>query len=149
MGQYHKLINTTKKEYVSGWDTGMMAKHYEQMGFQGSMADILYCLMIAQGNERRGGGDTDGHKFIGRWAGDDVAVVGDYYTEDSDNPKYKDLYDIVEEDKHYKNISSSIRSMVKAVYPEIKFKKEVIKIKGTIKGAEISEDRDLIHWERV
>ena len=144
MGQYHKLINVTKKEYVSGFDIGMMAKHYEQMGFQGSMADVLYCLMIAQGNEKRGGGDTDGHDFIGRWAGDDVAVVGDYYIESSDYYKYRDLYRIVEDDKHYKNISSSIRSMLEAVYPELKFKKEwyvTVNDKG--------EQENTFTWERT
>ena len=144
MGQYHKLINVTKKEYVSGWDTGMMAKHYEQMGFQGSMADVLYCLMIAQGNEKRGGGDTDGHDFIGRWAGDDIAVVGDYYIESSDYYKYKDLYRIVEDDKHYKNISSSIRSMLEAVYPELKFKKEWF-VTVNDKG----EQENTFIWERT
>ena len=117
MGQYHKLINTTKKEFVVGHDIGIMAKHYEQIGFEGSMADVLYCLMIAQGDDRRGGGDVSGHKFIGRWTGDQVAIVGDYYDQHTDKPEYKALYDLVESDKHYKNISPSIRSMLRAVYP--------------------------------
>ena len=125
MGQYHKLINITKKEFVVGYDIGILAKHYGQIGFEGSMADVLYCLMIAQGNDRRGGGDVSGHKFIGRWTGDDVAIVGDQYTDDlGDNHKYHCLYNIVETDKDYKNISPSIRSMLKAVYPKLKFKKE-------------------------
>ena len=144
MGQYHNLINITKKEFVSGWDTGMMAKHYEQMGFQGSMADILYCLMIAQGNEKRGGGDTDGHDFIGRWAGDDIAVVGDYYTENSDYWKYRDLYDKVEKDENYTNISSSIRSMLKAVYPELTFKKE-----WYVTVNEKGEQENTFYWDRT
>jgi hypothetical protein len=144
MGQYHKLINTTKKEFVSGWDIGMMQKHYEQIGFRGSMADVLYCLVISQGNEKRGGGDTDGHDFIGHWTGDDIAVVGDYYTESSDYYKYRDLYDKVEEDENYTNISSSIRSMLEAVYPELTFKKEwfvTINEKG--------EQEDTFVWERT
>ena len=124
MGQYHKLINITKKEFVVGHDIGINLKHYEQIGFEGSMADVLYCLMIAQGDDRRGGGDVSGHKLICHWTGDPVAIVGDYYTEDTDNRSYKNLYDIVEDDKHYKNISPSIRSMLRAVYPKLKFKKE-------------------------
>ena len=124
MGQYHKLINITKKEYIVGHDIGINLKHYEQIGFEGSMADVLYCLMIAQGDDRRGGGDVSGHKLIGHWTGDPVAIVGDYYTEDTDNRSYKNLYDRVEDDKHYKNISPSIRSMLRAVYPKLKFKKE-------------------------
>ena len=135
MGQYHKLINITKKEFVVGYDIGILAKHYEQIGFEGSMADVIYCLMIAQGDDRRGGGDVSGHKFIGRWAGDNVAIVGDYYDQHTDKPEYKALYDLVETDKHYKNISPSIRSMLRAVYPKLKFKKECFTTKyldGTV-----------------
>ena len=124
MGQYHKLINISKNEFVVGHDIGINLKHYEQIGFEGSMADVLYCLMIAQGDDRRGGGDVSGHKFIGRWVGDQVAIVGDYYEEKKDNPKYRNLYHIVDDDRHYKNISPSIRSMLRAVYPKLKFKKE-------------------------
>ena len=143
MGQYHKLINITKKEFVVGHDIGIMAKHYEQIGFEGSMADVLYCLMIAQGNDNRGGGDVSGHKFIGRWAGDHVAIVGDYYTEDTDNPFLKNLYDIVEDDKHYKNISSSIRAMLRVVYPKLKIKKESFII-NNLDGKE----RKTFMWKR-
>jgi len=34
MGQYHKLINITKKEYIVGHDIGINLKHYEQIGFE-------------------------------------------------------------------------------------------------------------------
>lgn len=139
MGQYHKLINITKKEYIVGHDIGINLKHYEQIGFEGSMADVLYCLMIAQGNERRGGGDVSGHKYIGRWTGDDVAIVGDYYDcELGDNHKYYKLYDYVEYDRHYKNISPSIRSMLRVIYPKLKIKKEIVK----------GPDRDMTFWNR-
>ena len=138
MGQYHKLINITKKEYIVGHDIGINLKHYEQIGFEGSMADVLYCLMIAQGNDYRGGGDVSGHKAIGRWAGDHVAIVGDYYTEEGDNYKYKNLYDIVEDDRHYKNISPSIRSMLRVIYPNLTIKKQILK----------NSDRDMIFWNR-
>ena len=138
MGQYHKLINITKKEYIVGHDIGINLKHYEQIGFEGSMADVLYCLMIAQGNDYRGGGDVSGHRAIGRWAGDHVAIVGDYYEEKKDNPKYRNLYHIVDDDRHYKNISPSIRSMLRVIYPSLTIKKEILK----------GSDRDLVMWNR-
>jgi hypothetical protein len=94
--------------------------------------------MIAQGNDYRGGGDVSGHKAIGRWAGDHVAIVGDYYTEEGDNYKYKNLYDIVEDDRHYKNISPSIRSMLRVIYPNLTIKKQILK----------NSDRDMIFWNR-
>jgi len=130
MGQYHKLINITKKEYIVGHDIGINLKHYEQIGFEGSMADVLYCLMIAQGNDYRGGGDVSGHRAIGRWAGDHVAIVGDYYHKDTDKYDYRSLYDIVADDRHYKNISPSIRSMLRVIYPKLKFKKEYFTMKN-------------------
>ena len=130
MGQYHKLINITKKEYIVGHDIGINLKHYEQIGFEGSMADVLYCLMIAQGNDYRGGGDVSGHKLIGHWTGDHVAIVGDYYEEGTDKPEYRNLYRIVENDKHNKNISPSIRAMMRVIYPKLKIKKEYFTMKN-------------------
>ena len=138
MGQYHKLINITKKEYIVGHDIGINLKHYEQIGFEGSMADVLYCLMIAQGDDKRGGGDVSGHKLIGHWTGDQVAIVGDYYEEKKDNPKYRNLYHIVDDDRHYKNISPSIRSMLRVIYPKLTIKKEILK----------GPDRDMTFWNR-
>ena len=37
MGQYHKLINLTKKEYVNQHKIGLGANHLEGIGFEGSM----------------------------------------------------------------------------------------------------------------
>jgi len=141
MGQYHKLVNITKKEYVKPHSIGLGAKHLEGVGFEGSMGDVIYLLSIAQGNERRGGGDAEGHNYLGRWAGDEVVVVGDYYEEEDDNPKFKGLY-FVDEDKKYKDISSSIRGMLTKVM-KVKFKKEIYTTKhldGTITKS--------THWNR-
>ena len=141
MGQYHKLVNITKKEYVKPHSIGLGAKHLEGVGFEGSMGDVMYLLAIAQGNERRGGGDAEGHNYLGRWAGDEVVVVGDYYEEEDDNPKFKGLY-FVDEDKKYKDISSSIRGMLTKVM-KVKFKKEIYTTKhldGTITKS--------THWNR-
>ena len=41
MGQYHKLINLTKKEYVNPYKIGLGAKHLEGIGFEGSMGDVM------------------------------------------------------------------------------------------------------------
>jgi len=45
MGQYHKLINIDKKEYVTGRDIGIFAKHLEQVGYDGSMIVLLINVM--------------------------------------------------------------------------------------------------------
>jgi len=145
MGQYHKLINLTKKEYVNPYEIGLGAKHLEGIGFEGSMGDVMYLLSIAQGNERRGGGDAEGHRYIGRWAGDKVVVVGDYYDEDNDNPKFKGLYDVdVEEQKElWHDISHGVRELLSSVYDDLNFEKEIYKTKHL--NGKITES---VFWRR-
>ena len=142
MGQYHKLINLTKKEYVNPYDIGLGAKHHEGIGFDGSMGDVIYLLTIAQGNDQRGGGDASGHNYIGRWRGDQIAVVGDYYTDKDDDERFKDLY-FVDDKKDWENISASVRVMLSKVIDDLKFHKEIFKVKNL--DGTVEED---IHWRR-
>ena len=115
MGQYHILVNIDKKEYVSPWDIGGMGKHWEQIGYEKSMADTLYVLSIAQGNEKRGGGDICGHELVGHWSGDRCAIVGDYYTDKDDDAKFKNLFDLTDSLESWTNISGQINKMWEAV----------------------------------
>lgn len=87
MGQYWIAVNLDKKEKIRPHAMGDGAKLGEFL--EGNMAAGLVLLCAAQ-RERRGGGDlndeTDAAKqAIGRWAGDRVALLGDY-AEDSDLP---------------------------------------------------------------
>ena len=118
MGQYHKVVNIDAKEFVNPYEVGLLGKHHEQIGFTGSMSDIIYLLLIAQGDMPRGSGDASTPRrdsIIGRWCGDRVVVVGDYYTDPEDDPLYKDLYN-VDEDKEYTNVSEEVRHMLKGVF---------------------------------
>lgn len=76
MGQYHTLVNLTKQEYIHGHKIGNGAKLVEQIGWEGSTSSALF-LLIACSNGR-GGGDVDHHDLVGHWAGDKIAVIGDY-----------------------------------------------------------------------
>ena len=98
MGQYHAVYNKTKKECLQAHKLGNGAKLVEQIGFVGSTADILF-LLLANSNGR-GGGDFEDHDIIGRWAGDEIVVQGDYAEEgdaafipDSELTEYKDISD--------------------------------------------------------
>lgn len=109
MGQYWVAVNLDKKEFISPHKLGTGAKIGEQLGSE--MGSALIILTAAM-RERRGGGDFDldsnyygpertmqhsgsapvveeynvvARRTIGRWAGDRVAMVGDY-AEDSDLP---------------------------------------------------------------
>lgn len=78
MGQYHLTVNLDKREFINPHKIGLGLKLLEQCGFKGSTGDILFMLLACSNG--RGGGDisTDFPELIGRWAGDRIAVIGDY-----------------------------------------------------------------------
>lgn len=84
MGQYWMPVNLTKREYISPHKLGTGLKLWEQLANgQGTGAALI--VLCAAMPERRGGGDLQEDPVIGRWAGDQIALVGDY-AEDSDLP---------------------------------------------------------------
>lgn len=131
MGQYHSLFNLDKLEVVNPHDLGFGAKQREHSGYGGgSLADILYVLCAYK--EARGGGDwaNDNSEntgmfsgiangiFKGRWHGDRVAVIGDYY-EESDLPAgWAEALSNVGEPTKFKDISDEIRPFVNKLFNE-------------------------------
>lgn len=124
MGQYWKVVNLDKHECIHAHKLGVGVKLGEQIGSGHGTPDALFILVAAMREHRGGGDfDWDsnyygperdnsqpGHginggpintayndvakRIIGRWAGDRIAVVGDY-SEDSDLPsvpKFGELY---------------------------------------------------------
>jgi hypothetical protein len=96
MGQYVIPLNLTKREFIDPHKLGNGLKLWEQVASDVGTGTALTILLAAGGNEPRGGGDlevnTDDPEYneiaksiIGRWAGDRVAIVGDY-AEDTDLP---------------------------------------------------------------
>ncbi|MEM3790654.1 MAG: hypothetical protein QW260_06175 [Thermoproteota archaeon] len=88
MGQYWLICNFDKKEFVSPDRLGAGYKLWECLANPGPGAALI--ILLAAEREVRGGGDLDldtpgAAEVIGRWAGDRVALVGDY-AEDSDLP---------------------------------------------------------------
>ena len=105
MGQYWTVVNLDKKEYLNQYKLGCGAKLWEQLaGFGVGKALII---LTANMPETRGGGDLDleenwhgpertfpehniipapmperyeaiAKRTIGRWAGDRIAIIGDY-----------------------------------------------------------------------
>ena len=85
MGQYYKLVNTSKKEVVNPWDLGGVAKAWEWL-----LSDTLKALpwVLFKSSQTKGskvyevlgGGDiaNKGYTTLGRWAGDKITLVGDY-----------------------------------------------------------------------
>lgn len=118
MGQYHKLVNLDKKEYVEPLDLGMGSKQYEHTGgFDGSLADAMYILTMT--SPASGGGDFPMTDASGRWAGDRVVILGDY-TSDNAIPTFFKLSEVYAEcnDKSdtFTNVSPLIRDAFQKVW---------------------------------
>jgi hypothetical protein len=109
MGQYHYIANIDKREFLHPHTMGDGLKLME-FGASGGGTMLGLALLLACSNGR-GGGDfqiwddpyNDGRKVegiiprdhelatavVGRWAGDRIAVIGDYRTDD-DFPGFKE-----------------------------------------------------------
>jgi hypothetical protein len=111
MGQYHKLFNLDKKEFVHAHQINNGLKLMEQCGpmhHVPSTSDALW-LLLANSNGR-GGGDAKQHDLIGAWAGDRIVVQGDYAEESDQSYIYnEDLFS---------NISESIKQMLDYVFAD-------------------------------
>lgn len=97
MGQYYKIVNLDKQQFIDPHKFGDGLKLWE---FSASGAGVLSALaMLLATSNGRGGGDIDtDNPVVGSWRGNRIAVVGDY-TEDDDLP------DVPEASKIYKMCS--------------------------------------------
>jgi hypothetical protein len=79
MGQYHRVVNLDKKEFLDPHQLAAGLKLWEQIAnHPGTGPALLVLLAVSNG---RGGGDLradDPEGMIGRWGGDRIAVIGDY-----------------------------------------------------------------------
>jgi hypothetical protein len=94
MGQYHKVVNLTKREFIDPFGLSMGQKALEQLLSEVSTQEALFVLLMCSNG--RGGGDisaSDPYGLIGRWAGDRIAVVGDY-SENGDIEDYEGIEDV-------------------------------------------------------
>ncbi len=80
MGQYHYLVNLSKKQVVHPHQIGNGLKLHEQVGWPYATATALVMLLAASSRDGgRGGGEFRArHPLIGSWAGDRIAFIGDY-----------------------------------------------------------------------
>lgn len=80
MGQYYKIVNIKKKQYITPHTFGDGAKLMEfSMSANGVLAGLA--ILLADGNGRGGGDLHSENDIIGSWAGDNIVVAGDYADE--------------------------------------------------------------------
>lgn len=77
MGQYYKIVNVRKKQYITPHTFGDGAKLMEfSMSANGVLAGLA--ILLADGNGRGGGDLNSENEIVGSWAGDNIVVAGDY-----------------------------------------------------------------------
>jgi hypothetical protein len=77
MGQYHYLVNLTKKQFIHPHRIGNGFKLREQVGWECSTSTALV-MLLASSNGRGGGDFYSKSPLVGSWAGDSIAFLGDY-----------------------------------------------------------------------
>lgn len=77
MGQYFMAVNCTKREYFTAWELDGGAKLFEWCA--NAQAGV-FPYLLRKSNEGGGGDISNLHSadYAGRWAGDQVYLVGDY-----------------------------------------------------------------------
>ena len=94
MGQYYKIVNIKKKQYITPHIFGDGSKLMEfSMSANGVLAGLA--ILLADGNGRGGGDLHSENDIVGSWAGDNIVIAGDYaddgkFVKDAD----KNLYHI-------------------------------------------------------
>ena len=77
MGQYYKIVNIKKKQYITPHTFGDGAKLMEfSMSANGVLAGLS--ILLADGNGRGGGDLNSNNSIVGSWAGDNIVIAGDY-----------------------------------------------------------------------
>jgi len=111
MGQYHKVYNLDKREFIHGHQINNGLKLMEQCGpGEGATTSDAVWLLLANSNGR-GGGDAPKHSMVGRWAGDRLVVQGDY-VEGTDTAYIPDC-----EIESFTNISADVKEMLGTCFP--------------------------------
>jgi len=93
MGQYYKIVNIKKKQYITPHTFGDGSKLMEfSMSANGVLAGLA--ILLADGNGRGGGDLHSENDIVGSWAGDNIVIAGDYadtgkFVKESDQTLYE------------------------------------------------------------
>lgn len=109
MGQYYKVVNVTKKQYLSphAFGSGLKLKEFAS---DGCSVMTGLAILLANSNGRGGGDLISDNEIVGSWAGDKIVIAGDYAGPgDSCEPDAGlNLYDSCDDDDQYEDISYQV-----------------------------------------
>lgn len=125
MGQYHLIVNKTRREFLDPHSCGDGLKLME-FGCSG-MGTMTALTLLLAAHDGRGGGDfqMEDSPVTGSWAGDEIVIAGDYgesrgepgsHTEGLDDLQVDDdesptLYDIARE--HFEDVGPKVMQVLK------------------------------------
>lgn len=115
MGQYHRVVNLTKREFIhpSKFGDGVKLLEFGDSSV-GTMTALAILLASSCKGGGRGGGDVESDDSrVGSWAGNQIAIVGDY-AEESDLPAEFQANLIYQQclDGFYQDISEEMKAIV-------------------------------------
>ena len=116
MGQYYKIVNIDKKEWLDPFTFTEYEGCRKFMEFAPDSGSIMYALAILL-NERYdvAGGDFPLESdLIGKWSRDRIAIVGDYGK--NENNCTDNLYNISDDDTNWKDISKEVYDLMWSKY---------------------------------
>lgn len=118
MGQYHYVVNLDKKQFLHPhkFDDGLKLMEFGLSG-GGTMTGLAILLGCSSREGGRGGGDfhLDRERIVGSWAGDRIAIVGDYAEDDDLAPEHQasTIYDRCGEPDGFTDISEVVFQLMK------------------------------------
>ena len=111
MGQYYKICNVDKKEYISPYDFGGLGKLMEfSYPMYPDMVTAGLTILLADGNNRGGGDLRSDDPIIGSWKYNRIVVCGDYADPNPEFSKEENLYRIALPENGWVNVSFDILS---------------------------------------
>lgn len=104
MGQYYKIVNLDKGQYLKPHKFNDGAKLLE-FG-DGGLTMTALAVLLADGNNRGGGDLRSDNPVIGSWAGDRIVIAGDYADPEKflDPTQVKMLFERLQNDLKHPNI---------------------------------------------
>lgn len=108
MGQYFKIVNVKKRQYLNPhmFNDGLKLMEF---GMSGGGTMTALAVLLADGNGRGGGDLNSENPIVGSWAGDQIVIAGDYADHGKFLPEDKseqNLYEVAVEEG--KDISAEV-----------------------------------------